>query len=383
VDCASAEPIQPGAPTTVQLIDPPANLASACPSTTGALTYAFTLAAPQDVRIQSSTIRGSGTPVVGLRDPACAGTTDELACTSGGSVPPLYERALPPGQYVVTVAATSPIDATFEVDLSPPTAAPPDETCAAPPALAANARVSFDLHNHEAAIDDGCGGSGPRAAYDLSLANASDVLLVARLPATDPGSLALDSMTCDAATRLSCDAPSTVARSGTRNVPPGDYRAVIGDTLGLQGSLDAFVRDTVAPTIVAAGAADTCAQALDATAGGFFTGDTSTANADYSNGCDAPGGPAGGAPDQVLVLHLAQAQRVVLDSEGSTYRTILDLRQGPACPGSPVANGCYVGFGPERSFLDMELSPGTYWILVDGYAGEKGPWDLDVRVLPP
>jgi hypothetical protein len=249
--------------------------------------------------------------------------------------------------------------------------------------MATNARVLFNLSNHEHAIDDGCGSSGPRAAYALSLTNASDVLLVARLPATDPGSLALDATACDAPTQLSCDAPSSFARTRARNVPPGAYRAVVGDTLGLQGTLEALVRDTLAPTIVAPGAADTCAQAVDASAGGFFTGDTSTANADYSNGCDAPGGPVGGAPDQVLALNLSQPQRVVLDSEGSTYRTILDVRQGPTCPGLPVANACYVGFGAERSFLDLELSAGTYWVLVDGYNGEKGAWDVDVRVLPP
>jgi hypothetical protein len=168
-----------------------------------------------------------------------------------------------------------------------------------------------------------------------------------------------------------------------RNVGPGDYRVVVADEVGLSGRLEALVRPTVAPTIVPPGGADTCAQAVDASAGGFFTGDTSTANADYSNGCDVPTSPPRGAPDQVLSLDLAQPQRVVLDMEGSTYSTLLDVRQGPDCPGTAVSGGCYVGAAGQRSFLDLELQAGQYWLIIDGFAGDKGAWSIDVRVLPP
>jgi len=147
--------------------------------------------------------------------------------------------------------------------------------------------------------------------------------------------------------------------------------------------VQALVRPTVAPTIIPPGHAETCAEAVDASNGGFFTGDTSTSVPDYGTGCDAPGQPPGGAPDQVLALNLTQPQRVVLDMEGSVYSTLLDVTQGPACPGTPVTNGCYVGFGPRRSFLDLELTTGQYWIIVTGYSGGKGAWDLDVRILPP
>jgi hypothetical protein len=140
-----------------------------------------------------------------------------------------------------------------------------------------------------------------------------------------------------------------------------------------------------APTIIPSGGADTCAQAqaIDATLGGFFTGDTSTANPDFGNGCDTPGVTGGGAPDQVLSLDLAQPQRVVFDMEGSSYATILDIREGPTCPGTPIMGGCYVGNTGPRSFLDLELTAGQYWVIVDGYNLAKGAWDLDVRVLSP
>ena len=99
------------------------------------------------------------------------------------------------------------------------------------------------------------------------------------------------------------------------------------------------------------------------------------------SGCDAPN--QAGERAQVLALNLTKQQRVVLDMEGSSYETLLELRQGPSCPGDPVNNGCYVGFGAQRSFLDIELTAGSYWIYAAGYNGADGAWDLDVRVLPP
>ncbi len=384
VDCASAAPIQPGTPVPVAIVAPPTTLASACTANTGELTYAFTLAAPQDVHVYASTVRGSGVPVIGLRDPACSGQTDEIGCRSGSAVP-IFERSLPAGQYVVTVAASSPIDASLEVDVAPPTTLPADQTCAAPPPAPANGRVAVDLSAHEDAIKDGCDPGGPDAVYDVALPVASDVLLVGRFPDTEAAAVALDAPACDAFSLLACDVEGAIPRVGKRNVPAGDYRAVVTDQLGLQGSLDVLVRPTVVPTILGPGMGDTCAQALaidgSQGGGGFFTGDTSTSMPDYTSGCDAPGVPP--AADQLLSLNLTQPQRVVFDMEGSAYTTILDIRQGATCPGAPVMGGCFVGFGPQRSFLDIELLAGTYWIVIDGYNQAKGAWDLDVRVLPP
>ncbi len=400
IDCGSATPIQPSVPTSVSIVDPPTLLPSACITSaastagagdagtggaagvphTGELTYALTLTQTQDIRIYASTLQGSGSPIIGLRDPACTGAADELTCRTSASLP-VFERALPPGVYVVTVAATSPIDASIQVVLSAPSATPLDQTCASPPAVAPNGSVTFDLANHESAIADMCAAGEYDAAYDISLAVASDVLLVERLGETDMGAVSLDPPACTAA--LACTQGATPVRIGKRNVAAGDYRAVVADVLGLEGTLDALVRPTVAPTILAAGAADTCAAPVDVSAGGFFTGDTSTASADFDNPCDTPTSPPGGAPDQVLSLNLAQPQRVVLDSEGSSYTTILDVRQGSTCPGLPVDNACYVGFTAQKSFLDLELEAGQYWVIVDGYSGASGPWNLDVRVLPP
>jgi len=384
--CATAVPIALDTPTTVELVDPHIDEASRCPAVStaprvGELTYSFVLDHAADVRVFASAVRGSGTPIVGLRTAACSGLGEELRCRTDTAIP-LFARGLAAGNYVLTVAATSPIDASVVVKTSPATAAPPDETCAAPPPAAKNRTMTFDLGGHEGAIRDLCGTEGPRAAYALPLDAPSDVLLVGRFPSIEVGSVALDTAACSAETRLACTSDYTPARALRRNVPAGEYRVVVGDTLGQVGSLTTLVRPASAPIRV--GAADTCAEAVDVPpGGGFFTGDTTGKAANFNAACDRGGAPEGGAPDQVLRLSLSETKRVVLDMTGSTYTTLLDIRSGASCPGQEVKDACFVGFDGGRSFLDRTLPAGTYWIVVDGYDTSAGHWNLDVHVVDP
>jgi hypothetical protein len=144
----------------------------------------------------------------------------------------------------------------------------------------------------------------------------------------------------------------------------------------------AFVRDAVAPTLVPF--ADACADVFTIpSTGGLFQGTTANATADFNAGCDQGGVPQGGAPDQLLKLVLATEKRVVLDANGSQYNTIIDVRSGPSCPGTEVPLGCAAGYTQQRSFLDLTLPAGTYFIQVDGFNLGSGPWFLDVRVVDP
>ena len=82
-------------------------------------------------------------------------------------------------------------------------------------------------------------------------------------------------------------------------------------------------------------------------------------------------------------LESYQRLRVILDMLGSSYATLLDVRKGPDCPGTEVPLACAAGYFVQRSFLDLTLSAGTYFLQIDGYAGQAGPWFLDVRVVDP
>lgn len=376
--CAAPQPVPLDAPFTVSLVDPSKDLASACaPATTGELTYAFTLAEPRDVRIFASTLSGIGEPVVSVRSATC---TDELRCRAGGA-PPVFARGLAAGTHVFSVAGTTQIDASVVVKTSPPTAAPPNQSCATAPILAPNTATTVDLAGQEDAIKSGCLAGGPSAAYALELPQASDVLLIGRFPLSEVGAVALSHPACESGDLLQCSAGITPQRVARRNLPAGSYRAIIADEQGLSTQLTALVRPTVPPTTVTS---DSCAdpQTIPET-GGFFTGDTTHATANEGASCDAPGLPLGGAKDQLLRLVLTQPRRVVFDMSGSVNTTLLVVRRGDACPGAELANACNAGTTPNRSFLDLPLAAGTYWVQIDGYAGSEGPWNLDVRVLPP
>lgn len=376
--CAAPAPVPLETPFTVSLIDATKDLASACEQAkTGELTYAFTLTEPRDVRIFASTLLGSGAPVVSMRAASCA---DELRCRAG-TTPPVFARSLPAGTHVFSVAGTTQIDASVVVRTYPPTPTPPNQSCATAPEIAPNTTIAVNLAGQEDAIQNGCLSGGPNAAYALDLAAPSDVLLIGRFPTTEIGAVSLNHPTCGTADLLQCSAGGTPQRVSRRNLGAGSYRAVIADEKGLSTELTALVRPTAPPTTVTSG--DCVAPQTIPETGGFFTGDTTGATANFSAGCDSPGQPIGGAPDHLMRLVLTQQRRVVFDMSGSVNTTLLDVRSGAACPGVEVPNACNAGLGPNRSFLDLTLAAGTYWVQIDGYAGSAGPWNLDVRVLPP
>jgi Putative metal-binding motif len=377
--CAAPQPVTVDAPFTVSLIDAGKDVATACTGArTGDLTYQFTLAQPRDVRIFASTLSGNGQAVVSIRDASC---TDELRCRMG-SIPPVFARSLPAGTHVFSVAATGPIDASLLVKTYAPTTPPPNQACATAPPLPINTSFYVDLSNQEDAIKNGCLPGGPAAAYDLLLTEASDVLVVGRFPQTETGAVSINGPACTTAERLACTEAFTPARATRRNLAAGDYKVVVADQTGQNAQLNVLVRPTVTPTIVSGSDDCTSAVTIPAT-GGYFTGDATNLKADFNAGCDAPGMPLGGSRDQILRLDLTQQRRVVFDMTGSFFTTVLDVRKGATCPGAEVPGLCYIGFGANRSFLDVTLDPGTYWVQIDGYAGEVGPWNLDVRVLAP
>lgn len=377
--CAAPTPVAIDAPFTVSLVDAAKDLASDCATATGELTYSFTLTEPHDVRIFGSTLVGAGRPVVTIRDPSCTG---ELRCREGVT-PPAFARNLPAGTHVFTVAGTGYLDASILVKTYPVSPAPATQDCATAPPITPNTNVLVDLSAQEDAIKNGCFGGGLPAAFDLTLTEPSDVLVIGRFPSNEGGAVSINEVGCTKADVLACSTRGpTPQRVSKRNMPAGSYRVVITDELGQTAQLSVLVRPAVPPTSVTAADGCTAPLAIPA-AGGFFVGDTTSMTADFDASCDEAGQPIGGAKDQLLRLDLTQQRRVVLDMIGSDFTTLLNLRRGATCPGTEVSSGCFVGFGPNRSFLDTVLAAGTYFVQVDGHNGDRGKWNLDVRVLPP
>jgi hypothetical protein len=349
-------------------------------TTTGELTYAFTLPESRDVHLYSSTTFGDSAPAVTFRSPVCEDEPNR--CTLGA---PLFLRSLAAGTYIVDVTAYSQIDGNLVAQTSPPTTPSADESCATAPVIEPNTTVLVDLTNHEHLVDDSCAqgslATTATAARKLVLDVTSDVLVLSRVALNEAGSVSLKAPACTKDDVLACGTGQSPAKASKRAVAAGEYRVVVGDQFGQSSKLIALVRPTVAPTPVTS---DTCDDATTIPeTGGFFTGDTSTKNADYGTACDAANQPVGTAKDQVLELTLSATKRVVFDMSGTEYNSLIDIRQGEPCPGQPVQYACNPSFSAGRAFLDVNLGAGTYYVVIDGFNGATGKWNLDVRVLDP
>lgn len=381
--CGTASPITPSVPITAQILDAAEDIASACATPLGELVYAFELTQAQNVDVYAASLDGDALPSISLRGPGCALPEDEITCQSATNAH-VFWQSLEPGTYYVAVSATAPTTALVTLELSPPTMPAPDDTCATAPPIPPNVTIDVTLAGHQDDVNTGCFPGAADAAFSLDLAEASDVLLVQRISQGDVAAIELALPACDVASdQIICTSgASSPNRAAKRNVPPGSYRVVAESIQSQPMQLTALVRPAVPPTLVPF--ADSCDDALEIPPeGGFFQGNTANASADYSAGCDQGGVNGYGSPDQILKLVLPSKKRVFFDMGGSAFTTLLDVRKGPDCPGTEMAQACGVGFAQSRSFLDLTLDPGIYFVQIDGYALAKGPWFLDVRVVPP
>ena len=380
--CGTALPLTPGQTISAELIWVDADLGTSCPGTVGELVYSFTTTEPRDMLLTAGSVDGLGEPTISLRDAECAEPSDELTCKSGPA-PTVFQRALPAGTYFVAVGASAPTIAQLTLRLEPPTDAPPDETCLGAPALEPGVTTVVSLEAHTDDLTWTCLPGAVDAVYSLNVAYLSDVLLLGSISQGDQGSVSLWDATCAPAGMKACAYGSfSPVRSVAYGVPPGDYRAVIESRNGNPTRLTALMRPAQPATVVTF--ADTCDEALLIPAlGGTFQGNTSNASAQYGAGCDQAGGSASGAPEQMLRLELVAPKRVIFDMRGSVHRTLLNIRKGPGCPGSEIVGACSVGYYDQRSFLDLQLDAGMYYVQVDGYFGESGAWFLDVFVTDP
>jgi hypothetical protein len=380
--CGTALVITPGEQRQLSIIDAKVDLESACQPKTGELLFSFSVAESSDARVVATSLDQRAEVALSLRGAACQAANDELTCRTGVAVSLLAPR-LAPGTYYVAVAASAPTNVAFAVELLPASAVPPDETCATAPTLALNTEVDVALTSHADDVQIGCLAGAPDAAYAVELAQDSDVLLVADVAEQDVGAVSLVRPACAPADVLVCESSSGgPLRAAARKVDSGAYRAVVETATATPVRLAAFARPAVPTTAVPF--ADTCEDAVLVPAnGGFFQGNTANAVGDYSAGCDFAGESGGGAPDQLLRLVLDRERRVVLDAAGSGYRTLLDVRRGPACPGEEIIGACTLATSGNQSFLDVTLPAGEYFIQVDGVAGAAGAWFLNAFVVEP
>jgi len=385
--CEGALPLAPGKVITLRLADYVADSQSICDprqaqpaenspkpplrARTGDAFVAFSLAEPQDIVLIAESQNGLGVPLVSLRDASCK---TELTCRR--SQPGrLFVRDLPAGDYVASLAATGPDDVDVRLETSAVSPAPPGEGCSDPEPLTAGVEQIVDLSSYEDAEYTQCLPGAPDATFVFALEGRRDVALVGRLSNGDEGAVSFASASCQ--DNRGCSRGAGPLRAVRYGVDAGHYRALIESAQGNPVGISWFERPAAAAVQVPF--ADDCSSAFSIPeTGGRFIGNTSNLFGDFDGGCDVGGQPEGGAPDQILKMSLSVRRRVILDLIGSPYQTMLSVRRGQTCPGTELPLGCAAGYGPTRSFLDLQLEAGDYFIVIDGYAGDSGPWKLDV-----
>jgi Putative metal-binding motif len=387
VSCELRSTLAPGTSIDVDLAtagaplgDAGAGLESACTTDRSDRFFEFSIDEVSDVRLVAESLDGLGEPRVSVRTDDCGPGASELRCNQR-DIASTRLRALAPGAYVVAVSATGPTRARLSLDVRAPTEAPATDRCDAPPALAPNRTEVINFEDLDDDIAIGCSPGSVDTARRLDLDSTSDVLLVARFSPGDIGAVALSQPSCLESDSLGCSRTADqLARVSRRGLPAGEYRVVTESLRGLPSTLLAAIRPTSAPTLVPG--SEGCADPLTIDpSGGFYQGNTGNAAPDLSASCDFA--TPIGAPDQLLRLVLAAPHRVVFDMRGSDFDTLLDVRRGPACPGEEVPQACAVFSAGERSFLDLDLPAGDYFVQIDGYAGASGNWFLNVFVLDP
>jgi hypothetical protein len=376
--CGTARPLVPDTIERVTLAGLERDLESACRTRTGELVYYFDLAETSDVRLRAVSLDDFGEPVVSLRSAACRDADDELTCRSE-SPTELYARALSPGRYGVALAGTGPSDVELVLSTEPPSEPPDDEGCTSPPLAPFGETLQIPLADHVDAVRLECLVGAPDAARTLELDERSDVMLVQAGSDGDQGGVMLALAPCEDDTdRLSCRrGTSFPLRTVARGIGPGSVRAVVETAQGNPAALTAFRRPASETVLVHR--ADDCAGAFEIPeTGGRFEGNTVNAFPDVGASCDYGGQPAAGASDQLLVVTLTRPRRMVFDLLGSDYDTLLVVRDARSCPGNEISGTCVLGTEAARSFLDVSLAEGTYFVQIDGYNGASGAWTLEV-----
>ncbi len=379
-DCAAPDDITLGQAVIADLALAGEPLASTCRTDRTDLFYRFSLDAPQDVLLFARSLDGLGSPRISLRRDCGDGLASELGCQRAESAL-LRRHSLAEGDYIVGISATGPSRIELTLELSEPTPAPPSDRCETAPVMGFDIAEELSFAGHADDIAAGCSPGFLDTARRLDLDRASDVLLVGRFSGDDVGSVAVAGPGCSAAsTRVCAPVSGGSARTTLRGVAEGSYWLVAESLLGLPATLSALSRPTQPVTLVPG--ADDCEDALSiGPAGGLFRGNTTNAFNDFSASCDfATPVPA---PDQLLRLQIDQPRRLVIDTRGSEFNALVDVRRGPECPGEELERACVAQLSEVGSFLDLDLAAGEYFIQVDGYAGASGEWSLDIFLLEP
>ncbi len=145
-----------------------------------------------------------------------------------------------------------------------------------------------------------------------------------------------------------------------------------------------FELDVIAspPTVpVAVSGNDTCETAhVIPTTGGLFTGTTATALSDYETALCGSGARSN---DVAFRLDLTESKRVIANTDGSAYDTVLHLHTNECVSMEEEACNDDGGEG-AASRIERVINPGTHYFIVDGWGDSRaGDYFFEVTLTDP
>lgn len=357
--------------------------------------FSFTTTATRDVTVN---VAGTGEAALQVDvSPVCGSRSQSLLGCAAGLPARRTLRSLPAGTYYVVVDYRPEVRPdhvlTVQVSTAAPSPPPPTATC---PGLALESTTQ-----RAASLDEltpltplSCLTAQRVGARFSVTAPTTPADLVFNVQSSQQGSNAAMEL------RAVCDDPDSAvggcagprdrtARSvwhRVQGLTPGARYTLQTGTNGNTGTLSARWYPVPPATPEAVGTAGfTCGTVRDIPpTGGVFTGTIVGATAIANPGCATGRSGCQGATGAVYRLVLTEMRRVVATLRGSEHDPLLELRQGDACPGMPIQGACNDDALGTDSQVEATLGAGTYWVYAAGCgADQRGPYTLDVAVLPP
>ncbi len=138
---------------------------------------------------------------------------------------------------------------------------------------------------------------------------------------------------------------------------------------------DAGYTDDGAGNCIADGQGETCADPIHLDlVDGTVTGDTTGMGDDETGSCNT-----NAADDVIYTFDVVENIHATFDLSGSDYDTLMYLRSTCDDPASELACDDDGGDGLD-SLIDIDLTPGTYYLIIDGYSSNAGQYLLTISL---
>jgi hypothetical protein len=348
--------------------------------------YRFSLDEPRDVRITLTPLAGSYNPVFSVLDASGAVVPGSCTSLTGFGVAETRTIRLEPGTYHVQVDATSGSAGRYRLDIA--TSQRDGDRPTGPTELGDISALSVARSGSMVGLlDDGpargpggasCGGSGsPDAFYRFTLTRTTYLQIDTFGSGADTVLGLLDT----ALNPLGCndDAGGGVESAIAGTLPAGTYFVQIDGKSATGGAYTLNVR-TRTPDYERADSLAFDLGDVTFTSARAEGSSCQMANDFGSTGSCWTAGGTGTGGDVVLRFRLSATREVQVNTEGSSYNTVVRLLNAAGGEEGCDDDG---GAGSGTSALTRTLSAGEYYVVVDSWDSSCGDYRVTVNVVNP